>query len=357
MPERRGSVSHRAHVFSAIFNSTYQFIGLLSPEGVLLEANRSLLEFAGVGEQDVLGKALWETPWWAHSEEACQELRRAVAEAANGKFVRYEVEVHGSDGRRALLDFSLKPVHDESGRVTHIVPEGRDISARRVAERAREEHGRRLAVLSRRLVDVQEDERRRLAATLHDLVSPNLAAIKINLSILETSLPGELLAALAPRLADTLALLDDTNASIREISADYRPVLLDYAGLVSAVEGYAHRFSGRTGIRVNLDARDDGPRLQTDVEALLFRIIQEALTNCAKHAGAHSVAITLEHDAQHAKLTIVDDGRGFDPEALGKTGQTPGLGLLTMRERAEFAGGRFQISSRRGSGTRIEVTI
>lgn len=357
MSERRGSVSHRAHVFSAIFNSTYQFIGLLTPQGILLEANRSLLEFGGLEEKAVLGKLLWDTPWWAHSEAARQELRQAVAEAAGGKFMRYEVEVQGAHGRRATLDFSLKPVQDEFGHVTHIVPEGRDVSARKQAEQAQDEHAHRLAALSRRLVAVQEDERRRLAGTLHDLVSPNLAAIKINLGIIHARLPQNILAQLETRLADTQALLDDTTASIRDISADYRPVLLDYAGLVSAVEGYAHRFSGRTGIRVDLNSCDSGQRLPMDVEALLFRIVQEALTNCAKHAGASKVAIDIEHDTEHAHLTIVDDGSGFDPDALGQSGDTPGLGLLTMRERAEFAGGQFHIASRQGAGTRIEVTI
>ena len=357
MPERRGSVSHRAHVFSAIFDSTYQFIGLLSPEGLLLEANRSLLEFGGVAEKEVLGKPFWETPWWAHSPDAQRDLQSAIAEAAAGRFIRYEVEVQGADQRRAILDFSLKPVQDESGRVTHIVPEGRDISARREAELAQEQHARRSETLSRRLVAVQEDERRRLAGTLHDMVSPNLAAIKINLGIIYARLPREILAQLETRLADTQALLDDTTASIRDISADYRPALLDYAGLVSAVESYVDRFSSRSGIRVTLNTRETDLRLPPDVESLLFRIVQEALTNCVKHAGAHQVQIDIEHDARHARLTIADDGIGFAPEELGHEGHAPGLGLLTMRERAEFAGGQFHISSTRGAGTCIEVTI
>lgn len=114
--------------FRAIFNQTFQFIGLCQPDGTLLEANQAMLVFGGVNRQDVLGKPLWKTPWWSLSKGTQERLRKAIAEAAEGNFVRYEEEIAGADGATAIIDFSLKPVFDAQERVVLLIPEGRDIT-------------------------------------------------------------------------------------------------------------------------------------------------------------------------------------------------------------------------------------
>jgi PAS domain S-box-containing protein len=121
-----------------IFDSTFQFIGLLAPDGTLLEANRTALEFGGFPAAAVMGRPFWDAPWWTGSPdpEAPARLRAAVAEAAGGAFVRYEVEVGGAAGSTAVIDFSLRPVRDEAGRVVLLVPEGRDVTERVRAEAA-----------------------------------------------------------------------------------------------------------------------------------------------------------------------------------------------------------------------------
>lgn len=215
----------------------------------------------------------------------------------------------------------------------------------------------RLAHLSHRLVMVQEEERRRLAAMLHDRVSPNLAILKINLGFVNAELATKCPAEFESRVSDTCALLDDTSASIREICTDLRSAVLDYYGLVRALDSYGQQFAARTGIAVAVRGTDAGERLPSGLESVLFRIAQEALTNCAKHSGAKSVEIELAHDDAHTRLTITDDGVGFDPTCLGDNGQVPGLGLLTMRERAEFVGGTFDVDSGRNRGTRITVSL
>ena len=229
-----------------------------------------------------------------------------------------------------------------------------DITERKVIERDLAASYRRIKDLSRHMVDVQEDERRRLSGELHDRTSPNLAAIQINLGIL-AALPPEEAAEHGERIEDTRALVADTDASIREISAELRPPLLDYAGLGAALEGYARQFARRTGIAVKVDCVDADARLAPAVESLLFRIFQEALTNCAKHARAKSVAVTLNCACRPIVPTIADDGVGFDPAPDGSGRK--GLGLLNMREMAEFAGGRCVIASQPGKGTRIEVKV
>ena len=118
----------------AIFDQTYQFIGLMSPEGTLLEANRTALEFSGIKECDVLHKPFWECPWWTHSKELQERLRLATMAAAGGEFVRFEATHLAGDGSTHYIDFSLKPVRDAAGRIIYLIPEGRDITERKKAE-------------------------------------------------------------------------------------------------------------------------------------------------------------------------------------------------------------------------------
>ncbi|AKJ04454.1 PAS domain S-box-containing protein [Archangium gephyra] len=121
--------------FRAIFNHTFQFIGLLSPDGTLLEANASALRFGGLERSQVVGRPFWEARWWTLTPRTQERLRQAIAEASQGRFVRYEADVLGADGQVATIDFSLNPVFEE-GRVTYIVPEGRDITDRLRMEEA-----------------------------------------------------------------------------------------------------------------------------------------------------------------------------------------------------------------------------
>jgi len=123
--------------FRAIFDQTFQFTGLLDPQGTLLELNRTALDYGRVREEDVIGKPFWETPWWSHSEEARKTLRDAIAQAAEGEFARFETTNRGYDGSISYLDGSIKPVRNEEGRVIMLIPEGRDITERKKAEQER----------------------------------------------------------------------------------------------------------------------------------------------------------------------------------------------------------------------------
>jgi PAS domain S-box-containing protein len=130
--ERKYELERR---YRAILDQTFGFIGLLTPDGALIEANRTALEFAGVGESDVQGKPFWETPWWTHSREMQDRLRNAIKAAVSGEFVRFEATHRAaSDGQIHSVDFSLKPVRNESGEVVFLIPEGRDVTDRKRAE-------------------------------------------------------------------------------------------------------------------------------------------------------------------------------------------------------------------------------
>lgn len=215
----------------------------------------------------------------------------------------------------------------------------------------------RLVALSHRLTMADEAARRRLSAELHDRTSSNLTALRLNLELVSAALDADSQRELIHPIEDARALIDDTTSSLREIGTDMRPPLLDYAGVHAALEGYAEQFARRTGVVVDLACDDPAIRLDSEREALLFRIAQEALTNCAKHARATSVRIELALERSPVVLSVSDDGVGFDPDAVGSAGAGCGMGLLGMRSMAEVAGGRFLVAAQPGAGTRIRVEV
>ena len=216
---------------------------------------------------------------------------------------------------------------------------------------------KRLHGLSRYLVEVQDDVRRRLAGELHDRTSPNLAVIKINLKIIAASLGSNCIPEIRERMEDTCALIEDTDAGIREISLDLRSSALDYVGLAAAFKTHAQRYTERTGIIVEVNCGNDESRLAPALESPLFRIFQEALTNSLKHSCAKTVKVMLNVDASMVVLNISDDGIGYYPDQVGLSGRLSGLGMRNMREMAELAGGKMLVKSAPGLGSHIVVTI
>ncbi|MDD4182527.1 MAG: PAS domain S-box protein [Candidatus Omnitrophica bacterium] len=123
----------------ALYDHAFQFIGLMTSDGTLIEANRTALEFCGIGLSEVINKPFWETPWWAHSPQLQEELRKAIKKVAQGAFVRFEATHLNKDGVLHYVDFSLKPIKDKSGKVIFMIPEGRDITEHRKAKERGEE--------------------------------------------------------------------------------------------------------------------------------------------------------------------------------------------------------------------------
>ena len=255
------------------------------------------------------------------------------------------------------VDVEVSGVPCRYGRANGALVFARDISERKRTERERAHQAQREAELSHRLVATQEDERRRLATVLHDNTSANLATLDVMLRTAAERQDAGAENGSALLLDDALALLKDTTHGIRDVCAELRPPVLDYAGLTSALEAYARRFAERTGIAVHVDCAHAGARSAPETESHLFRVVQEAMANSAKHSGAAQIDIKLRRGDGCLVLTVADDGCGFEPAALGEHGRPPGLGLLTMQERAEFAGGSCAIESRPGAGTRVTVSM
>lgn len=299
-----------------------------------------------------------------YNPAALERTRDAFWQAIDtGKRCALEQEVILPSGQVRHHVTVIVPVSDGQGQVYKLYGTVQDITERKEMEAERIEHLARLEALSRHLVEIEERERRELASALHDSASPNLAALRIlfaNLSAqLAHTLPPDAHAGLQPLLDDVAALLADTSAGIRAICTNLRPATLDYGGLAPALNEYLTQFRQRTGLDAAIEVASDADTcaLTPASTALCFRLVQEALTNCAKHARAGGVRIRFERDADHMRLTVADDGVGFDLSRLGEAGSTPGLGLITMRERVELAGGRFRLRTRPGEGTEITVDL
>lgn len=226
------------------------------------------------------------------------------------------------------------------------------VAQRYQTERAR--HLQMVSELSQRVVSVQEEERRRLSSDLHDRTGANLATINLNLKAIGRSIPRRGLED-DELLRETSDLLGDTIVSIREFCSVLRPAVLDYAGLVAALESSVEQFARRTGVAAHFDHSGFSGRCSKEVESMLFRIAQEALMNCAKHAQARHVQVTLAGSAEQLRLSVEDDGVGFDPQLLGQSAGGVGQGLLNMHERAAFAGAVLTLKSAPGCGTRVTI--
>lgn len=228
----------------------------------------------------------------------------------------------------------------------------------RVAERTREldRATQSLRELTARLLQLQDDERRRIARELHDSVGQVVAALSMNLA----TIGGDL-----QRLANTVRTVSDSEALVQEMSKEIRtishllhPPLLDEAGLASALRWYADGFSARSQIKVDLDLPDDFGRLPRELETAVFRMVQECLTNIHRHAESPTAKVRIARSARHVTVEVTDHGKGIPAEKqeeLAATG-APGVGIRGMRERLRQLGGTLEIHSD-GNGTLITARL
>jgi signal transduction histidine kinase len=205
--------------------------------------------------------------------------------------------------------------------------------------------------LSLRLVEVQESERRFIARELHDEVGQVLTGLKISLELGGRKAPTDF----QPLLADALRLIGELMDRVRQLSLDLRPQILDDLGLLIALDWHFKRYRKQTGIKIVFTHAPFGHRLPAAMETVVFRIVQESLTNVARHAGVREASVSLELEDRLVRVTVRDQGCGFDPEAV--LCRRESNGLFGIKERAELLGGNFQIWSSPGAGTMIQVEL
>ncbi len=237
---------------------------------------------------------------------------------------------------------------------------------RRVEARTRELEARNRELLAlqaqraellRRVIGAQEEERKRVARELHDEIGQFLTGLVLNLGSARQAAEAR-----APDIAGRLATIEELAAraveEVRRLVSDLRPSVLDDLGLLEAVRWYADTVRARTSLRVEVTAQGLDGRLPPHLEVVVFRVVQEALTNVVRHAEASRASIRLEATPDALRVTVADDGRGFEPEAArGRRGQEGGVGLAGMEERARLAGGTLELDSAPGRGTSVSLVI
>ena len=226
----------------------------------------------------------------------------------------------------------------------------RDLTERKRSECELLESNRQLQSLSASLQNYREEERARIARELHDELGQLLTGIRMEVSWLGGRLQPEQ-GVLQDKVASVKGQIDQTIATVRRISSELRPLALDDLGFAAAASWYVDQFAARTGLAVDLSLPDIDPERGDAVATALFRVLQESLTNVARHARATRADVCLRLENGAWVLQVRDDGSGFVPEP-GKGGN---IGLVGMRERAQNLGGRFSVTSASGQGTLIEI--
>jgi signal transduction histidine kinase len=207
--------------------------------------------------------------------------------------------------------------------------------------------------LLQKLITAHEDERRRIARELHDEAGQALTALILNLEVAErAAAPSD-----QQRLGRLRAIAEDTLRELRKMIYDLRPTILDDLGLAAAIRWYVKEHVEPQGLQVDLTLSGLEERMPHHIETAVFRIVQEALTNILKHADARRAWVAVSVADGQVRLSVADDGRGFDPQTLPRAGNGRGLGLMGMQERTELLGGTWKITSRPQAGTRIEAII
>lgn len=367
--------------FRAVFDQSSQFAGILSLDGAVLDANKTSLQICGYAREEVIGRPFWETPWWRHDKTVQAKIRRASARAAQGLPYREELSYIWADNSEHMVDFSLNPIRNDRGGIVFLHPTGLDITDRKLTEerirkltenlevevsaRTSELENRNfdvlrqsalLRVLSHRLMEVQDSERRRISRELHDSAGQLLSVLTVNLAAI-TRQTKDIAPNISERADESHQIARQIMQEIRTMSYLLHPPLLEEGGLATALEVYVAGLNARGGLDIQLMIPENFPRFSDDLELAVFRVAQECLTNIHRHSGSKTACIRLAHAGQNVLIDVEDQGRGIPAEKLaGIQGQRSGVGITGMRERVRHLKGVMEIRSHKG-GTKISVKL
>ena len=372
------ALSESEQRFRAIINQATAGIVRSDIDGRSLFVNQAFCEMLGYSEMELIGEFVWR---FTHPEDLEESRRLFERLKEKGKPFQLEERFIRRNGSILWVNISASPILDEVDQPQSAVFIVVDITERKRVEEALQklnlelesrvetrtaelqaanwalfESRRRLQILSQRLVDIQEEERRAIARELHDRVGQTLTALNLNLTIVSDQLSDQTPLHVNERLADSIRLVTEMISIVRDVMSDLRPIVLDEYGLEAALQSYLAKFTARYGINIDFETpSQDMPLLSPGLEMTILRIAQEALLNIARHAQADHVKLALQCQEDGMLLAVEDNGVGF--QSWSSTGQPNGHGLMLMRERAEAVGGTLKVSSIPAKGTRIEAYL
>jgi two-component system sensor histidine kinase UhpB len=319
------------------------------PDGTVDFINQRWLDYTGLSFDEEI-----EQPTRViHPEDLPRVMEKWRAELAAGESHEDEIRLRQADGEYRWFLVRTVPLRDELGNIVKWFGTSTEIEDRKRAEDALRYSLDELRALTARLQSVREEERTRVARQIHDELGQALTSIKLESASLIRELPTEATEQ-SHRAASIAKLADATIQSVRRIATELRPGVLDDLGLAAAVEWASEEFEARTGIKVQLMLPEVDLVIDRERATALFRILQEILTNIARHANATEVKVRLVKEGGSLILEAHDNGKGIKEEELS-AGRS--LGILGMRERALLLGGQLAVWGAPGEGTIVLVRV
>ena len=353
-PVRDGPPPHpeTQEVFYRLFEFAPDAIVVVDQQGVIRRANAKTEQMFGYRREELVGQPV-EVLIPDRFTERHVGYRSKYLHEPRTRPMGAGLELFGrrKDGSEFPVEIGVSPVRTDEGQF--VLASIIDITQRTEAERGLRENQRELRVLTGRLLQAQESERRRIARELHDDLSQGLALLSVQLDLLGQK-PTESSAQLAEQMHDLSDQVKQLSSSVHDLSRQLHPTKLEQLGLVAAVSGLCKELSQSHDLRIEFLHHNVPEGIVADTALCLYRIAQEALRNVIKHSGAQSADVELSGDADAICLRIADDGTGFDSKSVDGTG---GLGLVSMRERLRLVRGEIAINSHPSGGTRIEVRV
>ncbi len=315
-----------------------------------LVANEAALDRYGYSREEFLSMSYPDI----HFAEDAREVRQKLGQYADSRGASHARQ-RVKSGSMVRVHLLWRPVPFNRVPAILMIAEPPPRSVRRLLQET-EEGRHRLEALSQRLVELQESERSEIARELHDEIGQLLTGLKLMLAsgAGRESRENGASAAQAAERQEMAAIVNELIGRLRDLSMNLRPPMLDQIGLVPTLQWHFDRYTTRTKVRVSFTESIQGSRFPEDVEIAAFRIIQEALTNVARHAGVEEANVEVEADRESLKLLIEDKGQGFNPRA---TVSGRSAGVIGMQERAHLVGGHLTLESEIAGGTRIAVVL
>lgn len=306
-----------------------------------------LTQFNASRPEELLGKTPAE--FFSHDIPGAKERWRQFYDSGH---YHSETDERRLDGSSMRIEGDYLVIYDGAGRIAGHFGIQRDVTNRHLASEEIKASRQQLRALASRLQAVREEERTTIAREIHDELGQALTGLKLDISWVSHRIPRN-----GPVLAQCLSMMeriDQTLTTVRRIATELRPSVLDQLGLEAALEWQGQEFGNRTGIEVVMESSVEGGSIPDYLGSSAFRILQESLTNVARHAKAKHVAIRLVQTNLLLTLEVIDDGVGLPPDRLE---QTTSLGLIGMRERALACGGSIAITSTPGKGTTVLLIV